>query len=143
MSRIIITLSLCLVATFANAQQDSLKTKSATKQTSSTEAYPTFPGGENALWKYVADNMRYPQDAMDGNVQGIVLVKFVIEYDGSITNIGIKLSISESLDAEAIRIIQSMPKWTKGKMAGQSVRAGFTLPISFDLAIYNAQTAKK
>ena len=117
-----IILFVCLFSTTLSAQQAPSPTKPAAKQNpSNMEVYPTFPGGEAALWKYVADNMVYPKDAMEANVQGIVLVKFIVDYDGSISNIEIKLSISESLDAEAIRIIKNMPKWTNNWTCGGRV----------------------
>lgn len=97
------------------------------------EQMPHFPGGQGALMKYLAHNIHYPKEAKDAQLQGRVMVKFVIEKDGSITNACVVRSIGPSLDNEALRVINSMPKWKPGMQRGVPVRVYFTVPIMFRL----------
>ncbi|MCR5445055.1 MAG: energy transducer TonB [Bacteroidales bacterium] len=94
---------------------------------------PEFPGGMEALYKYLRDNIKYPQLARDNNITGKVYVTFVVERDGSIANPRILKDIGGGCGAEAIRVVKSMPKWTPGKQRGKAVRVQFNLPVSFNL----------
>lgn len=96
------------------------------------EENPKFPGGDAEMYKFLARNLRYPQDALANNVKGKVRVQFVIEKDGSISSAKVIAPVYESLDKEAVRVVKSMPKWTPGKMNGQPVRVYYTLPVSFN-----------
>ena len=98
------------------------------------EKQPEFPGGMTALMKYLRDNIRYPDEARKQNKQGRCFVGFVVETDGSISDITIKKSAGdEALDKEAMRVVSTMPKWKPGTQGGEAVRVQFTLPISYFL----------
>ena len=94
---------------------------------------PMFPGGMEALYKYLRENIKYPQLARDNNITGKVYVTFVVEKDGSIANPRVLKDIGGGCGAEAIRVVKSMPKWTPGKQRGKAVRVQFNLPVSFNL----------
>ena len=91
------------------------------------EKMPQFPGGEQEMRRFITKNLRYPRNIE--NIQGRVVVKFVIEKDGSITNIEVMRSPHESLSKEVIRLIESMPNWISGEQNGKPVRTRFILPI--------------
>lgn len=92
-----------------------------------------FPGGAVAMMKWINDNVKYPQTSIEMNEQGRVFLSFVVEADGSISNVKVERGISPDLDREAKRIIRSMPNWTPGESAGRVVRARCRLPINFQL----------
>ena len=94
---------------------------------------PEFPGGMEALYKYLAQNIKYPQLARDNNITGRVYVTFVVERDGSITGCKVLRDIGGGCGAEAVRVVKSMPKWTPGKQRGKAVRVQFNLPVNFNL----------
>ena len=94
---------------------------------------PEFPGGMEALYKYLAQNIKYPQLARDNNITGRVYVTFVVEKDGSIANPKVLRDIGGGCGQEAIRVVKSMPKWTPGKQRGKAVRVQFNLPVNFSL----------
>ena len=95
------------------------------------EQMPEFPGGMEALFKYMAENMKYPEDAKKQQVEGRVLVQFIVETDGSVSNTEVLMRVFPSLDAEAVRVISGMPKWIPGKQNGKAVRVKYTIPVSF------------
>ena len=97
------------------------------------EQMPEFPGGQDKLFQYLKENIKYPDDAEKAGLEGRVICQFVVDKDGSITDINVIKSINESLDKEAVRVIKAMPKWKPGKMKGEAVRVKFTIPISFRL----------
>ena len=97
------------------------------------EEMPKFPGGPSAMMMYLAENIRYPEEAYENSTQGRVIVNFVIEKDGSVTEAGVMKSVEPLLDAEALRVVSSMPKWTPGKQNGEAVRVKYTIPITFKL----------
>jgi len=97
------------------------------------EQMPSFPGGEAALFKYLSDNIKYPVIAQESGIQGRVICQFVVNRDGSIVDIEVVRSVDRSLDAEAIRVISKMPRWTPGKQRGKTVRVKYTLPVNFRL----------
>lgn len=97
------------------------------------EKMPEFPGGTAALNEYLKNNIRYPENCKRENIQGRVLVQFVVEADGKITSAQIVKSVNFSLDAEALRVISSMPIWTPGEQHGVAVRVKFTIPVNFKL----------
>ena len=94
---------------------------------------PEFPGGMDALYKYLAQNIKYPQLARDNGITGKVYVQFVVEKDGSIANPKVLRDIGGGCGQEAIRVVKSMPKWTPGKQRGKAVRVQFNLPVNFSL----------
>lgn len=95
------------------------------------EEDPQFPGGMEALFKFIEDNIQYPQSAKDNNISGRVFVTFVVEKDGSITGGKILRDICNGCGAEALRLLKIMPKWTPGKQRGHVVRTQYNLPIKF------------
>lgn len=97
------------------------------------EHMPQFPGGPSAMFEYMSSNIKYPVDAEELKIQGRVIVTFIIERDGSVTNAQIATSAGESLDNEALRIVREMPKWTPGTQGGHPVRVKYTTPVTFRL----------
>lgn len=94
---------------------------------------PSFPGGMEAMYKFLAENIKYPQEAKDKNITGKVYVTFVVEADGSISNPRLLRDIGGGCGQEAIRVVNLMPRWNPGKEKGQPVRVQFNLPVSFSL----------
>ena len=97
------------------------------------EQMPEVPGGMEALMQFMGQNMKYPKDAQKRKKQGRVLVTFVVEKDGSVSNAVVVKSVWPSLDAEALRVVRAMPKWAPGKQNGKVVRVKFTMPFNFAL----------
>ena len=98
------------------------------------ETMPTFPGGDAARIKYLQNNLKYPTMARESGIQGKVFVTFVVEKDGSITDVKVLRGIGGGCDEEAVRVIKNMPKWKPGKQRGKPVRVQFNMPIVFKLA---------
>jgi len=98
------------------------------------EQMPEFPGGQEALMQFLRQEVKYPKEAEEKGLQGRVVVRYIIEKDGSISEVEIAKSVNEYLDAEAIRVVNAMPKWIPGKQKGENVRVKFTLPITFRLS---------
>ncbi len=98
------------------------------------EQQAEFPGGMSALMKWLGNNIRYPEAAQQNDIQGKVIVKFVVEKDGSIGAADVIKGVDKDLDREAIRVVKKMPKWQPGKNNGVAVRSYFTLPVVFKLA---------
>ena len=97
------------------------------------EEMPSFPGGEGNLMEYVAKNIKYPQIARETGIQGRVFVGFVVEPDGSISNVKLLRGIGGGCDEEAMRVIKSLPKWKPGKQRGKPVRVSYQIPVFFKL----------
>ena len=97
------------------------------------EQMPEFPGGMKEMLKFLQENVKYPENAMKNNVQGRVIVQFVVEKDGTPTEFKVLRSVDPDLDAEALRVMKAMPKWKPGMQKGQVVRVKFTVPVSFKL----------
>lgn len=97
------------------------------------EDQPEFPGGNTAMMKFLSDNIRYPVIAQENGIQGRVICNFVVERDGSITDVQVVRGVDPSLDREAVRVIQQMPRWKPGRQRGSAVRVRFTLPVVFRL----------
>ncbi len=98
------------------------------------ESMPEFPGGQQALFKYLSENVKYPVIAQENGIQGRVICQFVVNKDGSIVDVEVVRSGGDpSLDKEAVRVIKSMPKWKPGKQRGKAVRVKYTVPVNFKL----------
>ena len=97
------------------------------------EQMPSFPGGMAALMAYLQKSIKYPPVAEENGIQGRVVCTFVVERDGSVTDVRVAKSVDPSLDKEAVRVVSAMPKWIPGKQNGQSVRVKYTLPVTFRL----------
>ena len=97
------------------------------------EVMPSFPGGQAALLQYLNSHVKYPVVAQENGIQGRVTISFVVERDGSITDVKVARSVDPSLDKEAARVVSSMPRWTPGKQNGSAVRVKFNVPVVFRL----------
>ncbi len=97
------------------------------------EEAPEPMGGMQALYDYLGKEVKYPQMAMDNNIQGKVYVQFVVEKDGSINDVNVVKGVHNTLDKEATRVVKAMPKWKPGKQRGKAVRVRYTIPINFTI----------
>ena len=98
------------------------------------EHMPEFPGGAVEMMKFLNENVKYPEAAEKTGTQGRVIVQFIVEADGSITNVKVVKNVSEEIDAEAVRVINAMPKWKPGSQSGKPVRVKYTIPVTFRLS---------
>ena len=110
---------------------DSGKVNSDINSLSWYDVMPEFPGGQDALAKFLQHNLKYPKSALDARISGTVLVTFIVEPDGSVSNVTLARGIGGDCDQEAIRAVQSMPKWKPGTLKGQPVRVQLCLPVTF------------
>lgn len=106
------------------------------------EVMPQYPGGIPQMMKFISSNIKYPKDAIKKGMQGAVVVQFVVEPDGSVSNVHVVRSVFPSLDTEAVRMVKAMPKWSPGMQNGKPVRVRFNVPIRFSLN-GNAKDVKK
>ncbi|MBR5061115.1 MAG: energy transducer TonB [Prevotella sp.] len=116
-----------------NTNESEEKKEVANKVFDVVEQMPSFPGGNDALMKFLQENVKYPVVAQENGVQGRVVVSFVVEKDGSITDVKVVRSVDPSLDKEAARVVKSMPRWIPGKQNGAAVRVKYNVPVSFRL----------
>ncbi len=126
-------LLLIFVAVFFDvaAQNDTFSTKDEPYMV--VEKMPEFPGGEKALSDYLKKEIKYPQSAIKDKIQGLVIVSFIVETDGSVSSVNVLKGVSEELDNEAVRVVKAMPKWTPGYQKSKAVRVMLNLPIRFQL----------
>jgi protein TonB len=94
---------------------------------------PEFPGGDEELLRYLAQNIQYPKRAVDGNTEGRVLIGFIVNKEGEIDDVKVIRSIGDGCDEEAVRVIYKMPKWKPGKNNGRLVNVFYNLPVTFQL----------
>lgn len=113
------------------AKSDTLKDKSEEIPITCVESMPSFPGGDIELFKYLKKNIRYPSAAQMSGIHGRVICQFLVDKDGSIKEITVIRGVDPILDAEAVRVLQSMPRWIPGKQRGKEVSVKYTLPIRF------------
>ena len=121
------------IATVAPPPPPAPKPEVSTEVFDVVEEMPSFPGGNGALMSYLASNIKYPVVAQENGVQGRVIVSFVVERDGSISDVKVARSVDPSLDREAQRVVKSMPRWSPGKQNGSTVRVKYTVPVVFRL----------
>lgn len=129
---VLIALMAALGFLTGNAQKTVVSQKNE-KVYDMVEQMPEYPGGMPALIEFLKSNIKYPKDAETQKVEGKVLVLFVVETDGNISDVKVARKVFPSLDAEAVRVVQAMPKWAPGKIKGRSVKVRYTLPIMFRL----------
>lgn len=98
------------------------------------EKQPQFPGGEPARMQYLQQNLNYPKKAREAGIQGTVFITFVVEKDGSLSNVRILRGIGGGCDEECLRVVRDMPDWEPGKQDGETVRVQFNMPVKFKLA---------
>lgn len=101
------------------------------------EQAASFPGGTEAMYKYISDNLQYPRLAIEKGIQGRVFVTFIVEKDGSITDIKVLKDIGDGCGDEVVRLVKTMPKWKPAKQRGKTVRQQFNLPVMFSLVKNN------
>ena len=121
---------LCLMT--ANAQK-TVVSQSNQNVYDQVEQMPEFEGGMPALIEFLQTNLKYPEDAIKQKLGGRVMVQFVVETDGTVSNVRVARTLFPSLDAEAVRVVKAMPKWKPGKEKGRPVRVNFTLPVVFNI----------
>ena len=126
---LMLLMAVCCLMT-ANAQK-TVVSQTNQKVFDTVEQMPEYPGGMQAMIEFLQTNMKYPEDAAKQKVEGRVMVQFVVETDGSVSDVHVAKQVFPSLDAEAIRVVQAMPKWTPGKDKGRVVRVKYNLPIVF------------
>jgi protein TonB len=97
------------------------------------EEMPSFPGGPEAMFKYIGKELKYPEEAVEQGIEGAVYIAFVVERDGSVSDVKVLRGIGGGCSEEAVRVVQRMPKWTPGKQNGKLVRVRYTLPIRYKL----------
>ena len=115
------------------AEKSASKTEFTGKVYYIVEQMPEFPGGLTALMNYLRANIRYPATAQSAGIEGRVIVSFIVEPNGSVSNVEIVRGVDSNLDQEALRVVRQMPKWKAGKQDGSTVRVKFHLPIKFML----------
>jgi TonB family protein len=130
MKKLLALLLLSSSGIFGFAQTDTVKQEMIYDM---PEIMPEFIGGADALDEFVKKNLKYPAEAKEKGIQGKVYIQFVVEKDGSVTNIIVRRGANALLDAEAVRIVKLMPAWKPGTMRGKKVRVRYTLPITFSL----------
>ena len=96
-----------------------------------TNELPEFPGGDKALYEYINKNLKYPKEAIEADIEGLVVVRFNVDKEGEINNIEVVKSLGSGCDEEVIRVVREMPKWTPGKIQDQYIDSKQFLPISF------------
>ena len=122
-------MAVCCLMT-ANAQK-TVVSQTNQKVYDKVEQMPEYPGGMPAMIEFLQTNIKYPEDAVKQKVEGRVMVQFVVETDGSISDVHVAKQVFPSLDAEAIRVVQVMPQWVPGRENGKVVRVKYNLPIVF------------
>ncbi len=136
----LVLLAVVFVPAGANAQNKKVEKAQTHKDTTTDdkvyevcEQMPIFEGGDAALLKYLTDSVKYPELAKKHGVQGRVVIGFIVEKDGSLTNVKVLRAVDRALDAEALRVVKGMPKWIPGRQNEQRVRVKYNVPVSFRL----------
>lgn len=117
----------------AQTQQDVMQQTAGTDPFTVVEKMPVYPGGQEQMFKFMATNLHYPESARTANLQGVVFISFVVEADGAVSNAKVIRGLSADCDAEALRVVNLMPKWTPGEQDGKKVKVAYNLPIRFAL----------
>ena len=132
--RLLATLSVLVLLFVANINATAQNKKAAKdKVLEKAEVMPEYPGGDQAMMQFVAENVKYPQEAIDKEISGRVMVGFVVEKDGSISDVKVVKGIGGGCDEEAVRVVNAMPKWKPGMDKGKPVRVSYMMPITFKL----------
>ena len=121
----------CLFQSYNSSLAVSLTNK--TQVFAYVEQMPSFPGGETALMKYIAENLRYPSAAQDQGIQGLVILRFVVTGTGDVGEVQVIKSLDPSCDREAVRVVKSLPRFHPGRQQGKPVNVWFQLPVRFQL----------
>ncbi len=132
--RFLATLSVLALLLIVNTNAMAQNKKAANdKVLEKAEVMPEFPGGEQAMMKFVSENVQYPEKAKEKEISGRVLVGFIVEKDGSVNEVKIVRGIGGGCDEEAVRVVKAMPKWKPGKQDGKTVRVSYTMPFFFKM----------
>ena len=132
--RLLATLSVLAILLMVNTNAMAQSKKIANdKVLEKAEVMPQFPGGDQAMMKFVSENVQYPEEAKEKEISGRVLVGFIVEKDGSVNEVKIVRGIGGGCDEEAVRVVKVMPKWKPGKEKGKPVRVSYMMPIFFKL----------
>ena len=137
------TLILAFLFTFTTTYAQETNTEIKKDPFVFVENPPEYPGGDKARLSFLSENIHYPKDAIDAGIQGNIYVQFIIEKDGSVSNVKILRGITPSMDKEVIRVIKLMPKWKPGTQKGRAVRAQFNMPVRFILEDDNPKKMTK
>jgi periplasmic protein TonB len=130
--RLLVVFSLAAVMFFSNSNKAQAQTGDDEVMIA-VEEMPTYPGGDKALHEALYKNLRYPEEAYNNNIEGKVLIRFVISKDGSVTNVTVLRSADPALDKAALDAVKKLPKFNPGKQAGKPVNVWYTLPIVFKI----------
>ena len=134
MKKFCLIFSICLSAGLMGQSRGSAADTDTSKEPRiEAQIMPEFKGGEQEMYQFLAQNVRYPEEAMKNGVQGRAVVKFVVNEDGTIGEISILKDPGSGLGDEAVRLVKMMPAWTPGSHNGEYVKVWFTLPIKFEL----------
>lgn len=137
MKKYLLTIMILLTATLYNYGQNINKADTLNQSDEpifiTLEELPTFPGGDKALQKFIYENTKYPKSAIEEKISGTVYVQFIVEKDGSISDIKVVRGIGGGCDEEAVRVVKLMPNWIPGKQKGVPERVYFMIPITFNL----------
>ena len=132
--RLLTAMSVLAILLMVNTNAMAQSKKAANEKVlEKAEVMPEYPGGDQAMMQFVAENVKYPQDAIDKEISGRVLVSFVVEKDGSIGDVKVVKGIGGGCDEEAVRVVNTMPKWKPGMDKGKPVRVSYMMPITFKL----------
>lgn len=132
--RLLATLSVLALLLMVNTNAMAQSKKIANdKVLEKAEVMPQFPGGDQAMMKFVSENVQYPEEAKEKEISGRVMVGFIVEKDGSISDVKVVKGIGGGCDEEAVRVVKAMPKWKPGKEKGKPVRVSYQMPIIFKL----------
>ncbi len=137
------TLLLAFIFTFTSTYAQESNDESEGDIFVFVENPPEYPGGDKARLSFLSENIHYPKDAIDAGIQGNIYVQFIIEKDGSVSNVKILRGIIPSMDKEVIRVIKLMPKWKPGTQRGKVVRVQFNMPVRFILEDDNPKKMTK
>lgn len=132
--RLLATLSVLALLLMVNTNAMAQNKKAANdKVLEKAEVMPQFPGGDQAMMKFVSENVQYPEEAKEKEISGRVMVGFIVEKDGSISDVKVAKGIGGGCDEEAVRVVKAMPKWKPGKQDGKTVRVSYTMPFFFKM----------
>ena len=133
MKKLILMSMMAVLCIMTMSAQKTVVSQKSQKVYDTVDQMPEFAGGMSALIDYLSTNIKYPQDAIKQNLSGRVMVMFVVETDGSISNVKVAKNVFPSLDAEAVRVVKAMPKWIPGRHKGKIVRVNYIVPIVFSI----------
>jgi len=135
MKKILFTFIAFICILSAKAQKtDTVKNNEDNRIFTSIEHVPEFPGGLNAFGSYLGRSIVYPKSAIDHHIQGRVIISFIVERDGSLSDIKVIRGVSPDIDNESLRVMRACPKWKPGTQNGRTVRVAYSVPISFSLS---------